>query len=29
VVMLHGGGGSAAVAEQYYGWDQEADREGS
>lgn len=27
VVMLHGGGGSAAVAEQYYGWDQEADRE--
>lgn len=28
VVMLHGGGGSGAVAEQYYGWDQEADREG-
>lgn len=27
VVMLHGGGGSGAVAEQYYGWDTEADRE--
>ncbi len=27
VVMLHGGGGSGAVAEQYYGWDAEADRE--
>lgn len=25
VVMLHGGGGSGAVAEQYYGWDAEAD----
>lgn len=27
VVMLHGGGGSGAVAEQYYGWDAEADKE--
>lgn len=28
VVMLHGGFGSGTQAEQYYGWDQEADREG-
>ncbi|HEU0164544.1 MAG TPA: PHB depolymerase family esterase [Thermomicrobiales bacterium] len=28
VVMMHGGGGSAAQAEKDYGWDQEADREG-
>src|SRR5689334_10800806 len=28
VVMLHGGFGSGSQAEQYYGWDQEADRDG-
>lgn len=26
VVMLHGGGGSGANAEKYYGWDQQADK---